>query len=99
MIIIHAHLQVKPDQEQAFLAATKELVAATRQEEGNISYELLKHTEQEQKYTMVELWKDEAATASHNASAHFQAFVQQGAAFMAAPMNVEVFAGEAVKTN
>ncbi|MDN4600842.1 putative quinol monooxygenase [Paenibacillus sp. F6_3S_P_1C] len=97
MIIIHAHLQVKPDQEQAFLAAAKELIAATRNEEGNISYELAKSTEQEQKYTMIELWKDEAATASHNASAHFQAFVQQAAAFMAAPMNVEVFAGEAVK--
>ncbi|WP_342572468.1 putative quinol monooxygenase [Paenibacillus sp. FSL R5-0749] len=97
MIIIHAHLQVKPDQEQAFLAAAKELIAATRQEEGNISYDLAKSTEKEQQYTMIELWKDEAATASHNTSSHFQAFVQQAAAFMAAPMNVEVFAGEQVK--
>ncbi|HBU81098.1 MAG TPA: antibiotic biosynthesis monooxygenase [Paenibacillus sp.] len=97
MIIIHAHLQVKPDQEQAFLEATKVLISATRNEEGNISYDLAKSTELEHHYTMVELWKDEAATASHNASSHFQAFVQQAAAFMAAPMNVEIFAGEAVK--
>ncbi|CAH1215389.1 putative quinol monooxygenase [Paenibacillus sp. JJ-223] len=96
MIIIHAHLSVKPDQEQAFLAAAKELVAATRQEEGNISYTLVKHTEQEHQYIMVEQWKDEAATQAHNASAHFQGFVQQAAAFMAAPMNVEVFTGEKV---
>ncbi|GAB1155800.1 putative quinol monooxygenase [Paenibacillus illinoisensis] len=97
MIIIHAHLSIKPDQEQAFLAAAKELVAATRNEEGNISYNLNKSTEQEHQYVMIELWKDEAATAVHNTSAHFQGFVQQAAAFMAAPMNVEVFAGEAVK--
>jgi quinol monooxygenase YgiN len=88
MIIIHAHLSIKPDQEQAFLAAAKE---------GNISYNLNKSTEQEHQYVMIELWKDEAATAAHNTSAHFQGFVQQAAAFMAAPMNVEVFAGEAVK--
>ncbi|WP_458463553.1 putative quinol monooxygenase [Paenibacillus sp.] len=97
MIIIHAHLQVKPDQEQAFLAAAKDLVSATRNEEGNLMYDLVKSTEHEQHYTMIELWKDEAATASHNTSAHFQAFVQQAAAFLSAPMNVEVFAGEAVK--
>lgn len=97
MIIIHVHLQVQAAQEEAFLAAAKELIAATRQEEGNISYDLVKSTEREQSYTMIELWKDEPATAAHNASAHFQAFVQQAGAFMAAPMNVEVFAGEAVK--
>ncbi|WP_339241040.1 putative quinol monooxygenase [Paenibacillus sp. FSL R5-0517] len=96
MIIIHAHLQIQAAQEQAFLAAAKELITATRQEEGNISYDLTKSTEHEQQYTMIELWKDEAATASHNTSSHFQAFVQQAAAFMAAPMNVEVFAGEKV---
>ncbi|MGF9698256.1 MULTISPECIES: putative quinol monooxygenase [Paenibacillus] len=97
MIIIHAHLQIQPEQEQAFLSAAKELVAATRNEEGNISYALNKSTEQEHQYVMIELWKDEAATAAHNASTHFQAFVQQAPSFMAAPMNVEVFAGEAVK--
>ena len=98
MIIIHAHLQIKAEQEQAFLAASKELITATRQEEGNISYDLVKSTEHEQQYTMIELWKDEAATAAHNSSAHFLAFVQQAAAFMAAPMNVEAFVGEAVKS-
>ena len=57
MIIIHAHLQIKPDQEQAFLAAAKELIAATRQEEGNISYDLAKSTEREQQYTMIDCGK------------------------------------------
>ncbi|RUT29613.1 antibiotic biosynthesis monooxygenase [Paenibacillus zeisoli] len=97
MIIIHAHLQVIPDQEVVFLDAAKQLIAATRNEEGNISYDLVKSTEREHHYTMIELWKDEAATAAHNTSAHFQAFVKQAPEFMAAPMNVAVFAGEAVQ--
>ncbi|MDO7906068.1 putative quinol monooxygenase [Paenibacillus sp. JX-17] len=97
MIIIHAHLQVKPEQEQAFLEAAQTLIPATRSEEGNISYDLTKSTEKEHHYTMIELWKDEAATAAHNTSAHFQAFVQQAANFMAAPMDLAVFSGEAVQ--
>ncbi|MGM0710879.1 antibiotic biosynthesis monooxygenase [Brevibacillus parabrevis] len=46
---------------------------------------------------MVEKWADAAAVAAHNASAHFQAFIKQAAAFVSAPMEVEVFAGEPVK--
>ncbi|WP_138752119.1 putative quinol monooxygenase [Paenibacillus sinopodophylli] len=96
MIIIHATLTVKPEQEQAFLEAAKVLVAATRAEEGNISYELMKATEKEQQYTMVELWKDVEATTIHNTSAHFTAFVQRAQAFLAAPMDLRVFNGEQV---
>lgn len=97
MIIIHAHLQVKPDQEQAFLEEMKTLLLPlSRAEEGNISYDLMKNTEKEHHYTMVELWKDAEATASHNTSAHFTAFVQKASVFMAAPMDLKVFNGESV---
>ncbi|MNW27615.1 putative monooxygenase YcnE [compost metagenome] len=97
MLIIHAHMQIKPEQEQQFLAAAQPLVAASRLEEGNISYELTKSTEQEYRYTMVELWKDEAATAAHNSSEHFQAFVKIAPEFMAAPMDLQIFSGEQIK--
>ncbi|OAB47356.1 putative quinol monooxygenase [Paenibacillus antarcticus] len=96
MIIIHAHMQVKPDQEQTFLEEVKALLSATRAEEGNISYDLMKNTELAHHYTMVELWNDVEATAIHNSSAHFKDFVQKSQAFMAAPMNVKVFNGETV---
>lgn len=35
MLIIHAHLQVIPAQEEAFFQAVKGLVAASQAEEGN----------------------------------------------------------------
>ncbi|WP_409368111.1 putative quinol monooxygenase [Lysinibacillus sp. 38-6] len=97
MIIIHAHLQVKPEQEQAFLQEAKTLLAATRAEEGNISYNLMKSTEQDCHYTMVEIWQDVEATAIHNTSEHFTAFTQKAQTFMAAPMDLKVFSGEPLK--
>lgn len=97
MIIIHANLQVKPDQEQAFLEEVKTLLSASRAEKGNISYDLMKSTEQDCHYTMVEIWADLEATATHNTSEHFTAFTQKAPNFMAAPMDLKVFSGEAVK--
>ncbi|MFJ7737675.1 putative quinol monooxygenase [Lysinibacillus sp. NPDC097287] len=97
MIIIHAQLQVKPDQEQAFLEEVKTLLSASRAEEGNISYDLMKSTEQDCHYTMVEVWKGLEAIAIHNTSEHFTAFTQKAPTFMAAPMDLKVFSGEALK--
>lgn len=97
MIIIHANLQIKPDQEQAFLEEAKTLLAASRAEEGNVSYDLMKSTEQENQFTMIEVWKDIEATTIHNTSEHFTAFTKKAATFMAAPMGLKVFSGEAVK--
>ena len=97
MIIIHAHLQVKPDQEQAFLEEAKTLLSASRAEKGNISYDLMKSTEQNCHYTMVEIWQDLEATAIHNTSEHFTAFTQKAPTFMAAPMDLKVFSGEPIK--
>lgn len=96
IIIIHAHLQIKPDQEQAFLEEAKILLPATRAEKGNISYDLMKSTEEDYHYTMVEIWTNIEATAIHNTSEHFTAFTQKAPTFMAAPMNLKVFSGETV---
>ena len=97
MIMIHANLQVKPDQEQAFLEETKALIQASRAEAGNIRYDLLKSTEQAGHFTMVEVWEDAEAVAAHNTSEHFTAFGQKASAFMAAPLELNVFSGEPVK--
>ncbi|RCX16221.1 quinol monooxygenase YgiN [Fontibacillus phaseoli] len=94
MIIIHAHMQIKPQQEEAFLEEVRSLVASSRAEEGNISYDLLKSTQQENRYTMVELWKNTEAVGMHNASEHFTAFTQKAKEFLAAPMEAKLYSGE-----
>lgn len=96
MLIVHAHLQVIPEQEEAFLEAARILIPLSRAEEGNLGYQLLKNTEKANRYTMVELWRDQEAVAYHNATGHLQDFISKAASFMAAPMQLEAFAGEPV---
>ncbi|MCZ8520483.1 MULTISPECIES: putative quinol monooxygenase [Paenibacillus] len=93
MIIIHAHMEVQPAKEEAFLQQIQSLLAASQAEEGNLSYELLKHTGREHAYTMVEVWRDGEAVAQHNGSAHFQSFIAEAKGFLSAPLAVKAFQG------
>ena len=96
MIIIHAGFQVKADQENEFLKEVQSLVEASRAEEGNISYDLLKDSEKAGSYTMVELWKDMDAVQAHNQAEHFTNFMTKAPQFMAAPADVKLFNGEPI---
>lgn len=96
MIIIHAEFSVDSSKHQAFLTEIQSLVAASRLESGNISYDLYKDTEQENKFKMVEVWQDKAAVDSHNASDHFKAFVGKAKDFLNAPLQVKAFHGEPI---
>ncbi|WP_201713996.1 putative quinol monooxygenase [Rossellomorea arthrocnemi] len=97
MIIIHAEFQINPMKEQAFLEEIHPLVASSRAEDGNITYDLMKDTERESVYTMVEVWKDSAAVESHNTSEHFTSFVGKAPDYLAAPLNVKIYEGNKVE--
>jgi quinol monooxygenase YgiN len=97
MIIIHAEFHINPTKEQAFLEEIRPLVAASRAEEGNISYDLMKDTERESVYTMVEVWKDTAAVEIHNASEHFTSFVGRAPEYLAAPLDVKIYEGNKIE--
>lgn len=51
------------------------IVDETRKESGNVSYDLHQDTSNPLRYTILELWKSQAAIDEHNASAHFKTFV------------------------
>jgi quinol monooxygenase YgiN len=97
MIIIHAEFQINPMKEQAFLEEIHPLVASSRAEDGNITYDLMKDTERESVYTMVEVWKDSAAVEIHNTSEHFTSFVGRASDYLAAPLNVKIYEGNKVE--
>lgn len=94
MIIIHALLHVNPERETDFLETAKPLIAATHEEEGNISYELYKHAGDGNLYIMVETWRDQEAVAAHNASPHFTGFAAKAGEFLTAPLDVKVYTAE-----
>ncbi|MEG9298284.1 putative quinol monooxygenase [Mangrovibacillus sp. Mu-81] len=97
MIIIHAHFQINPEKEAEFLEEMHPLVEASRAEDGNISYDLMKATDKEHAYTMVEIWRDPAAVETHNTSSHFTSFAGRAPEYMAAPIDVQIFEGSKVK--
>jgi quinol monooxygenase YgiN len=94
MIIIHAVFHVDPTKQQRFLDEIGPLINASREESGNISYNLYKDTEKEQVFTMVEVWQDATAVASHNTSEHFKAFVAKASNFLTAPLDIKAFDGQ-----
>ena len=74
-IQIVALVTVKPEYTEALAAQFKDLVKASRAEEGNISYDLHQNR-QTQPFRIRRSWKSQAAIDEHNASEHFQNFVK-----------------------
>ncbi|MCA1023853.1 putative quinol monooxygenase [Halobacillus litoralis] len=97
MYIVHAVFEVAPDQEQAFLNEIRPLIQSSREEEGNVSYDLVKDMEKEYTYKMVEVWQNAEAVEKHNQSEHFQTFVGKASDFLAAPLSIHIYEGEEVQ--
>lgn len=97
MIIIHATFHINPAKQDLFLEEIQPLITASREENGNISYRLQKDTENENVFTMVEVWQDMQAVASHNSSEHFTKFVANAKDFLTAPLEVKAFEGQLLK--
>ena len=75
-IKIVAIVHIKPEYTEMLLPAFEKLVRASRAEEGNIHYDLHQEIGSPHHFVFVEGWKSQAAVDSHNASPHFQDFVQ-----------------------
>jgi quinol monooxygenase YgiN len=64
------------------------MVAQTRQEPGNLTYDLYQSTSPDgrQQYNLIEHYADEAAIAAHRASGYYQQFQVDIAPLVAAPI-------------
>ncbi|MFS1512983.1 putative quinol monooxygenase [Chengkuizengella sp. SCS-71B] len=97
MIMIHAIIHVNPEKEQDFLKEIQSLIRDSRAESGNISYQLMKDTEKENVYMMVEEWKDVEAVQSHNSSEHFTAFVGKASEYLTSPLDAKVYEAKLIE--
>ncbi|KQS02206.1 hypothetical protein ASG11_15640 [Sphingomonas sp. Leaf357] len=93
-IKIVAFVTVKPGEEDAFIAAARTCVAASRAESGVLHYDLWRETEGDRRFVFNELYSDQAAVAAHMASDHFKAFGLAARGLAAA--RPEIIATEAV---
>lgn len=96
MIIVIAKVSVKPECKQELLSLAKGVIAATRAEEGCISYTLLDNTYDPGGCLFVEEWADLPALQKHAGSAHILEWRKQSRDLLTAKTTVTVYQGEKV---
>lgn len=74
MLLVTARISVQPGAAEALLPAAAEMVAATRQEDGCLGYELLQVVGSETEFVMLEQWRDRAALDAHMVAPAMAAF-------------------------
>lgn len=73
---IIAVITVKEEYKDELLSILHTLVDSTREEDGNVSYDLHQNISYPLEYTIIEVWKSQEAIDLHNASQHFNNFVK-----------------------
>ena len=74
MIIVTAMMHVKTGKKDAFILEAKDLISATRKENGCINYNLLANTEDENALVMLEQWENFDSLTKHMKTNHFLRF-------------------------
>lgn len=65
MITMHGYMKINKDHRTEFLEKVKDVIAASRAETGNISYNLYENTHEQNHFVMLEEWQDEEAIEIH----------------------------------
>ncbi len=77
MIAVYASHTVSEENASKFIAAAADLIAATRKEKGNISYELVRGTADATLFAFMEKWADRESLDAHMQTEHFKTIVPQ----------------------
>jgi len=85
MIIVHVHVQVKPECVEAFRAATIENAKNSILEPGIARFDVIQEQNDASRFVLIEIYRDAAATAAHKETAHYAAWRDAVAPMMAAP--------------
>lgn len=88
MKIINVTLHVKPELASDYQQFISQLVAGSRAEAGNLSYDHFQSLTDPNKYEIIEHWQDAQAVASHNETSHFKHFLAGIDSFLDAPLEI-----------
>jgi (4S)-4-hydroxy-5-phosphonooxypentane-2,3-dione isomerase len=83
MLIVHVHVQVKPDQVEAFKAATIENARHSVLEPGIARFDVIQRMDDPSRFVLVEAYRSAEATAAHKGTKHYEAWRDAVAAMMA----------------
>ena len=85
MLVVHVHVQVKPECVEAFRAATLSNAQASVQEAGIARFDVVQQADDPTRFVLVEAYRDEQAPSRHKETAHYAAWRDAVAPMMAQP--------------
>ncbi len=85
MLIVHVHVQVKPDCVEAFRQATCENARASVQEPGVARFDVVQQADDPTRFVLVEAYRTEEAPAQHKQTPHYAKWRDVVASMMAQP--------------
>ena len=92
MLIVHVHVKVKPDQVQAFLAATLANAQASRNEPGIARFDVLQQADDPTCFALSEAYRTPEAPEAHKRTPHYATWRDTVAEMMAEPRRGVKFA-------
>jgi quinol monooxygenase YgiN len=84
-----SHVDVAPNPAVAPMLA--KLAQASRQEPGNLRFDVLQHTMRANHFTVIETWRDQAALDAHVSAAHTKQYRDEVLPLTGSPLDERVF--------
>jgi len=91
MLIVHVHVQVKPEAVEAFIEATRENARNSVNEPGIARFDVVQQEDDPTRFVLVEVYRTEDDPARHKETAHYQTWRDTVADMMAAPRTAVKF--------
>ncbi len=85
MLIVHVHVHVKPEQVEAFKAATLANARESIKEPGIARFDVVQQQDDATRFVLVEAYRTAEAPAAHKETRHYQAWRDAVAPMMAEP--------------
>ncbi len=85
MLIVHVFVNVKPEQVEAFRAATLENARNSVQEPGIARFDVLQEQDEPTRFVLVEIYRTSEDPGKHKETAHYQKWRDTVADMMAEP--------------
>jgi autoinducer 2-degrading protein len=85
MFVVCVRIEVTPGHEEDFIRATAANHEGTRQEPGNLRFDVLRQLAAPHRFFLYEVYRDEAGFQSHQQTRHYQRWKATVAPWMAVP--------------
>ena len=85
MLIVHVHVQVKPECVESFKTASLDNARHSVQEPGIARFDVVQQADDPTRFVLVEVYRNDEAPAAHKATAHYTTWRDAVADMMAVP--------------